>query len=161
MNSNKKIRVLMVCMGNICRSPLAHGLFESRVKQAGLTEQIEVDSAGTHAYHIGKQPDPRSQQTALRHGLDLNDQRGRQVADSDFVEFDYILAMDSDNLAGLLARCPAEHVAKLQLFMAFAPDHPLREVPDPYYGGDGGFEQVYEMVDAAAAGLLQTIRQGL
>lgn len=155
----KKIKVLMVCMGNICRSPLAHGLFEDMVAREGLIDLIDVDSAGTHAYHIGERPDPRSQETALRHGFDLSGQRARRVAGQDFERFDYILAMDRDNLSILLDNCPDQHRHKLGLFMEFAPGHPEREVPDPYYGGASGFERVYAMVEAASRGLLEEIRK--
>ncbi|MCW8917581.1 MAG: low molecular weight phosphotyrosine protein phosphatase [Gammaproteobacteria bacterium] len=154
----EKIKVLMVCMGNICRSPLAQGVFERRVEEAGLAHRIVTDSAGTHAYHVGNLPDPRSQQTALRHGIDLSAQRAREVAAVDFEAFDYLLAMDNDNHALLSARCPEEHLHKLRLFLEFAPQLAATEVPDPYYGGDSGFEQVYQLIDAAADGLLAAIK---
>jgi len=153
-----KVRVLFVCMGNICRSPLAQGLFENTVREAGLEEVVEIDSAGTHAYHIGEPPDPRSQETARRHGFDLSTQRGRQVRGSDFHEFDYILAMDRDNLAILEEMCPAGHEERLHLFLGFAPQLAEAEVPDPYYGGPSGFDRVYDLIEAAAAGLLEDIR---
>lgn len=145
-------------MGNICRSPLAHGLFEHRVEKAGLAPRIAVDSAGTHAYHVGEKPDPRSQSTALAHGFDLSSQRARKVGASDFAHFDYVLAMDNDNHALLAAQCPVEHRHKLKLFLEFAPDLAVREVPDPYYGGPEGFEHVYRLIDAAADGLLADIQ---
>lgn len=148
----------MVCMGNICRSPLAHGLFEHLVELEGLAGRIEVDSAGTHAYHVGEPPDPRSQDTARRRGIDISGQRGRRVAAADFERFDYILAMDRDNHALLVAQCPGEHLHKVKLFLDFAPQLPKREVPDPYYGGPDGFEHVYELIEAAANGLLVDIR---
>jgi protein-tyrosine phosphatase len=154
----KKIKVLMVCMGNICRSPLAQGLFEQRVEEAGLAHRIAADSAGTHAYHVGNPPDPRSQQTAQRHGIDLSAQRARQVVASDFEEFDYVLAMDRDNHALLSAQCPEAYRHRLRLFLEFAPQLAQREVPDPYYGGDSGFEQVYQLIDAAADGLMAEIK---
>lgn len=157
----KKVNVLMVCMGNICRSPLAHGIFERLVEEAGLAERISVDSAGTHAYHIGEPPDPRSQETASKRGIDLSTQRGRKVAADDFERFDYILAMDNGNFTMLVDACPSEHRGKVRLFMEFAPEHGAREVPDPYYGGASGFENVYDMVDAAARGLLEEIRKTL
>lgn len=152
-----KVKVLFVCMGNICRSPLAHGLFEHRVEEAGLSKAISIDSAGTHAYHVGNTPDPRSQQTAKRHGIDLSAQRARQVRESDFEQFDYVIAMDRDNHAILSAQCPAEHRHKLKLFLEFAPQLSETEVPDPYYGGDSGFEHVYQLIDAAADGLMADI----
>jgi len=153
-----EVNVLMVCMGNICRSPLAHGLFEDLVEKAGLSERVRVDSAGTHAYHVGEEPDPRSQQTALRHGIDLSSQRARRVASEDFEQFDYILAMDRDNFGILMRSASPEHHHKIHMFLEFAPEMPAEEVPDPYYGGADGFDKVYDLVEAAAAGLLQHIR---
>jgi len=155
----KKIKVLMVCMGNICRSPMAHGYFEHAVREAGLQGQIEVDSAGTHAYHIGEPPDARAQQTARQHGIDLSGQRARKALREDFARFDYVLAMDRDNYALLAELCPEGEEQRLRLFLDFAPQLPEREVPDPYYGGDAGFERVFDMVEAAAQGLLAEIRQ--
>ena len=152
-----KIKVLFICMGNICRSPLAHGLFEHRVEKTGLADRITIDSAGTHAYHVGNLPDPRSQQTAQSHGIDLSSQRARQVVVSDFEHFDYVLAMDKDNYSLLSAQCPDEHQYKLKLFLEFASQLDETEVPDPYYGGDSGFEQVYQLIDVAADGLMADI----
>lgn len=149
----------MVCMGNICRSPLAHGHFEALVAAEGLSERILIDSAGTHAYHVGNPPDPRSQKTAQRHGLDLSQQRARQVKGADFDEFDYVIAMDQENLAILHSQADAQQREKIRLFLDYAPQLPEREVPDPYYGGADGFEHVYRLVDAASRGLLQAIRE--
>ena len=157
----KKIRVLFVCMGNICRSPTAHSVFEQLVRDAGLEANVEVDSAGTHAYHVGEPPDRRAQQTARGRGIDLSGQRARKVHDADFHEFDYILAMDEDNLHGLRSRCPPECEDRLHLFLSFAPRMGEREVPDPYYGGTHGFEHVFDLVDAAGRGLLEDIRARL
>jgi protein-tyrosine phosphatase len=148
-------------MGNICRSPTAHGVFRNLVELQGLGKVIEIDSAGTHAYHVGESPDPRAQQTARRRGVDLSDLRARQARRADFAAFDYVLAMDEDNLRGLRAICPPEAEHKLGLFMAFAPDYGATSVPDPYYGGDRGFDQVFDMVEAAALGLLNEIRERL
>jgi protein-tyrosine phosphatase len=156
-----KIKVLFCCMGNICRSPLAHGYFAHLVAQHGLNESIEVDSAGTHAYHVGNPPDPRSQQTALRHGIDISTQRARQASSDDLREFDFVIAMDNENLTLLRQRCPAGHEAKITLFMDHAPQRGEREVPDPYYGGAEGFEQVFDMVQEAAHGLLARVREQL
>jgi protein-tyrosine phosphatase len=158
MSNEPRVKVLMVCMGNICRSPLAHGLFQHLVKEAGLTDLVEIDSAGTHAYHVGEPPDPRSRETALRRGIDLSEQRARKVSQRDFDYYDYILAMDLDNLAILQSACPTEHREKIRLFLDFAKDVAESEVPDPYYGGESGFESVYDLVDAAANGLLKEIR---
>ena len=159
MIQQKKIKVLFVCMGNICRSPTAHGVFEKLVNDEGLSHRIEVDSAGTHAYHIGEPPDKRSQQTAFAHGFDLSYIRGRQVTSEDFAYYDYILAMDKDNYANLSHLCTGEDCSKLFLFLSFAPQlKPIDEVPDPYYGGSKGFENVYDMIIQASDGLLAEIK---
>lgn len=155
----EKVRVLFVCMGNICRSPTAHGVFRQRVAEAGLIEHIEIASAGTHAYHVGEPPDKRAQETARRRGIDLGDLRARRAAQADLVDFDYVLAMDQDNYLALLDICPSGMREKVQLFMDFAPHMRTREVPDPYYGGPTGFERVFDLVEAAAAGLLDEIRR--
>jgi len=157
-NESPHVRVLFVCMGNICRSPTAQGVFRKLVREAGLEDAVEVDSAGTHAYHVGNAPDPRAQQTARGRGLDLSDLRARQIRQEDFAHFDYILAMDEDNFYALSLICPAEHQGKLRLLMEFADHWGEREVPDPYYGGDQGFERVFDMVEAACRGLLDEIR---
>lgn len=154
------VRVLFVCMGNICRSPMAEGVFRRMLESAGLSDKVYVDSAGTHSYHIGAPPDSRSQATARRRGVELRGLRARQVVVNDFVEFEHVLAMDRDNLEHLLALCPdAALRTRVQLFMDFAPDLPEREVPDPYYGGAGGFERVMDLVEEAAQGLLVHIRE--
>ncbi len=154
----KKIRVLFVCLGNICRSPTAEGVFAQRVADAGLAEQIEIDSAGTHAYHIGNPPDPRTREVAAARGIDLSHLRARQVAKGDFAAFDYLIAMDRDNLDHLRASCPKAHLDRLHLLTDFAPNEPEDEVPDPYYGGPSGFERVFDLVTVAADGLLRHIR---
>lgn len=146
-------------MGNICRSPTAHGLFRKLVEESGLEEVVEIDSAGTHAYHVGNPPDPRAQATARRRGLELSDLRARQVCQKDFERFDYILAMDEDNYYSLSLICPLEHQGKLKLLMEYAGHWGEREVPDPYYGGDQGFERVFDMVEEACRGLLEEIRR--
>ncbi len=157
-----KIKVLMVCMGNICRSPLAHGVFERMVEDEGLAHLIEVDSSGTGAWHVGNRPDPRSQEVAMRHGLDLTGQRARKVTAEDIDNFDYILAMDSENLSILHELAGNERSQeKISLFLDFAQDLALSEVPDPYYGGPQGFDDVYELVEAASIGLLQSINKRL
>lgn len=153
------IRVLFVCMGNICRSPTAHGVFEALVQREGLSERIFVDSAGTHSYHIGKAPDPRSQETAISRGFDLSHLRARQAISEDFEEFDYILAMDRSNYEDLQAISPPGLSDKLYLFLDFAPEVSTNEVPDPYYGGGDGFEKVFDMVEVASEGLLNRIRE--
>ncbi|HMT92302.1 low molecular weight protein-tyrosine-phosphatase [uncultured Thiothrix sp.] len=151
----KQVSVLFVCMGNICRSPTAQGVFESLVQRSGLAEVIRIDSAGTHAYHIGHQPDSRSQQAALGRGVDLSKQRARQVQTTDFSDFDYFLAMDLHNLQALQRFAQAQQAKNLQLFMEFASRWREREVPDPYYGGSQGFERVLDMIEDASEGLLE------
>jgi len=155
------VKVLFVCMGNICRSPTAHGVFRELVQREGLHELIEIDSAGTHAYHVGKGPDERAQATARTRGIDLSDLRARQVAAEDFEHYDYVIAMDQENYISLSRQCPEQLVERIYMFMDFAPQMRTREVPDPYYGGAQGFERVFDLVDAAAAGLLEEIRQRL
>ncbi len=145
-------------MGNICRSPTAEGVFRHVVERDGLSANIHIDSAGTHAYHIGDPPDARSQAAAAKRGYDLSAQRARQVAAEDFAEFDYVLAMDAHNRELLLQRCPAPHRGKVRLFLEFAEGAAVREVPDPYYGGAQGFEAVLDLVEDAADGLLRHIK---
>ena len=154
-----KVKVLFVCMGNICRSPTAEGVFRHLLRARGLHESIFVDSAGTHAYHVGNPPDPRALRTALGRGIDLSDLRARQVRDEDFHHFDYILAMDRDNLADLSAACPDAQRTKLSLFLRYAPHLELQDVPDPYYGGPAGFERVLDMIEDAAQGFLDNLVQ--
>jgi protein-tyrosine phosphatase len=159
MSEQQRVRVLFVCMGNICRSPTAQGVFRKLLDTEGLTDLIEIDSAGTHGYHIGAPPDRRALETAVRRGIDLSDLRARRVAQEDFDYFDYVLAMDQDNYHSLSSICPPGQQHKLMLLMDFAPDLRTREVPDPYYGGASGFERVLDMVEAAAEGLLADIRR--
>jgi len=159
MNQNKKIKVLFVCMGNICRSPTADAVFRHLVKEAGADHMIHVDSAGTHAYHIGDPPDQRTQDTARQRGYRMHDLRARAVQASDFEEFDYILAMDKENLSLLQQRSPHQHTSKIQLFMQYSTQaNPNVEVPDPYFGGHQGFELVLDMVEEASQGLLTHLR---
>ena len=155
------MKILFVCMGNICRSPMAEGVFKHHVKQAGLDGSIATDSAGTHDYHVGEPPDPRAQRAALRRGYDLSVLRARQVDPGDFSSFDYVLAMDEQNLRLLERLCPSQHAHKLKLFMEFSTGPALREVPDPYYGGEQGFERVLDMVERAAQELLDHLRRRL
>jgi protein-tyrosine phosphatase len=144
-------------MGNICRSPTAHGVFQHLVNTRNLQDQIFIDSAGTHAYHIGEKPDARSQATARSRGIDLSYQRARKVETADFDAFDYVLAMDRSNYENLKAISDASQQEKLHLFMSFADNWKETEVPDPYYGGSQGFERVFDMVEAASEGLLAEI----
>lgn len=153
-----KVSVLFVCMGNICRSPTAEAVFRQYVEHAGLSEHILVDSAGTHDYHIGDPPDARTQRAAQQRGYDMSGLRGRQVGVEDFERFDYVLAMDHANLV-ILQRLAKQGVGNPHLFLEYARHRAGREVPDPYYGGADGFERVLDMVEDAAEGLLQHIRQ--
>jgi protein-tyrosine phosphatase len=146
-------------MGNICRSPTAHGVFRSLVVGEQLADVVHIDSAGTHAYHVGNEPDRRAQETARRRGIDLSDLVARRVSVEDFAQFDYVVAMDQDNFVSLSEICPDEHREKIHMFMDFAPQMRTREVPDPYYGGATGFERVFDLVEAASAGLLEDIRR--
>jgi protein-tyrosine phosphatase len=159
VESMKKTKLLFVCMGNICRSPTAEGVMQKLIADAGLQHAIDIDSAGTHSYHVGASPDRRSQAAALQRGYDLSKQRSRQVADSDFVHFDLLLAMDKDNLYLLRQRCPEQYQHKLKLMMEFAEHSPVTEVPDPYVGGMEGFEHVLDYLEDACGGLLHTLRK--
>jgi len=154
---NNKINVVFVCMGNICRSPTAEGVFRHVVKQRNLSEKIEIDSAGTHAYHIGESPDSRSQSTALTRGVNLSAQRARKAMAEDFERFDYVIAMDRSNYEDLKRLGQGSDLTRLHLFMDFTPVWDNQEVPDPYYGGANGFEQVFDMVQSASEGLLEHI----
>lgn len=153
------LNVLFVCLGNICRSPLAEGVFIHQVEEAGLSERIAVDSAGTGGYHTGERADPRSREVAERHGVDLPS-RARKVRDSDFVEFTHVVAMDAQNKRDLLARCPGEHEGKVFLLRDHDPDGP-GDVPDPYYGGPKGFDLIYDQVERSCRQLLSTLSSEL
>lgn len=153
------VKVLFICLGNICRSPTAHGVFSQQVAGAGLAGQVEVDSAGTSGWHDGASPDSRSVAEATARGYDLSFIHSRKVLDKDFIEQDLILAMDQDNLEDLLARCPAEHQHKIKLFLDFSNETITREVPDPYYGGDEGFSRVFDLVELGGLALLQHIKE--
>ncbi len=148
------MRILFVCMGNYCRSPTAEGVFRATVRERAPGLALEIDSAGTHDYHVGKAPDPRSVEAAARRGIDLTGLRARQVVDADFERFDYIIAMDRENRAELLGRSPPQARGRVRLFMEFADRPDVPEVPDPYYGGPGGFELVLDLVEEASIGLL-------
>lgn len=151
------IRVLFVCLGNICRSPSAHGIFRTKVAAAGLEAFIEIDSAGTAAWHEGKSPDARSVSHASKRGYDLSDLRARQAVAADFSKFDCILAMDSENLANLQKLKPANYSGHLGLMLNFL-QPPKIDVPDPYYGGEQGFESVLDMLELACDALLEKIQ---
>jgi len=146
-------------MGNICRSPTAEGVFRRMVELANLSHQIEIDSAGTHSYHIGKAPDSRAMQIAQAREYDLSGLKSRRVTEQDCEQFDYVIAMDEENMIILQEMCPDNHENKLFLLLDFAPDLTLREVPDPYYGGKKGFERVLNLVEDASRELLQHITE--
>jgi protein-tyrosine phosphatase len=148
-------RILLVCMGNICRSPMAEGVLRGRVAAAGLSAQFEFDSAGTLDAHANEPPDPRAQRVAAAHGYDISHLRARQVRSDDFVRFDLLLAMDRNNLAALQRMTPSAAQDKLRLFMSLADTASAEDVPDPYYGSLAGFERVLALCEAAASGLLR------
>ncbi|MBT8441971.1 MAG: low molecular weight phosphotyrosine protein phosphatase [Gammaproteobacteria bacterium] len=152
-----KYSVLFVCMGNICRSPTAEGVFRHVLAEAGLAGKVRVDSAGTHAYHVGEPPDRRAQAAAERRGITLADIRARRVGESDFSEFDYVIAMDRLNLHTLAEVAAEEYRDRLSLFLDFRSGSE-QEVPDPYYGGAAGFERVLDLVEEASRALLETLR---
>ena len=159
MADARKVSVLFVCMGNICRSPTAEGVMRKHLE--GLTEElsVEVDSAGTHAYHAGQAPDPRAIEAAARRGIDLSGQIARAVEHADFERFDLILAMDEDNLAILENMRPPGSRSQVGLLLAYSRSYPVGSVPDPYYGGRNGFERVLDMLEDACAGLLQHLQK--
>ena len=151
-------RILFVCMGNICRSPTAEGVAKHFINNKKLFDIVEVDSAGTHGYHVGDPPDARTRQAALRRGIDLSAKRARQVRPEDFERFDLLLAMDHDNLDLLRRACPRHFLGKTDLFMHYSTGFAADEVPDPYYGGRDGFELVLDMAQHGVKGLLATLR---
>ena len=150
--------VLFVCTGNICRSPTAEGVFRALVEKNDLAETVTVDSAGTAGWHVGDPPDPRSCEAALRRGVDIAGQRARQFRTDDFRQFEFVIALDESHLRQLELMCPDGHPNPPRMFLDFAPALGLRDVPDPYYGGPDGFEDVLDMIEAASAGLLAEIR---
>ena len=147
-------KILFVCLGNICRSPVAEGVFAHVAEQAGHGDRFELDSAGTGSWHVGNPPDPRSVVAAAARGIDLSNLRARQVCKRDFMTFDLILAMDAANHATLLALAPQDYAEKIQLFLNNTPDGGKREVPDPYYGGEVGFEDILDLVEEGSRALL-------
>jgi protein-tyrosine phosphatase len=152
------MKILFVCMGNICRSPTAEGVFRSHARRLAPALDIEFDSAGTHAYHVGEPPDPRTIDAAARRGIDLTDLRARQVSNDDFERFDLIVAMDRLNHATLLDRSPPEHRERIRTLLEFAGKAAPADVPDPYYGGATGFDDVLDLVESAVEGLLAEAR---
>jgi protein-tyrosine phosphatase len=155
------IRVLFVCLGNICRSPTAEGVFTALLAERGFTAAVEADSCGTGDWHVGSPPDARAILEAARRGYDLSHLQARVLQTHDFERFDYILAMDRANLEVLQAMCPVDYSGRLDLFLSYAADSGLDEVPDPYYGGDEGFSQVLDIIEVASEGLLEALRRDL
>ncbi|WP_370978737.1 low molecular weight protein-tyrosine-phosphatase [Agaribacterium sp. ZY112] len=155
------IRVLFVCLGNICRSPTAEAVFRAEVEKAGLSKLIDIDSAGTSNWHVGKAPDPRAIQAGKSRHYDLSALRGRQAISDDFEAFDYVLAMDQSNFDDLAAIAPSQYLSRLHLFLDFSKQDAYREVPDPYYGGDQGFALVLDLIEDASQGLLLDIQKRL
>jgi len=155
------IRVLFVCTGNICRSPTAEGVFRQLVRAENLHEHILVDSAGTHDYHVGEEPDRRSMLAAAGRGYDLSGLRARQLASTDFAEFDYLLAMDRGHRLILKRFAPREDRQKVAMFLDFSRKYSGQDVPDPYYGGGQGFERVLDLIEDGAAGLLVDVKKKL
>jgi protein-tyrosine phosphatase len=156
--NSEQVKVLFVCMGNICRSPTAHGVFQSLVDAESLSEDILVDSAGLHSFHVGNPPDLRSQAAARGHGVELSHLRARQFVSADFMDFDFLLAMDESNYSGMQRLQPESPRGRLSMMLEHSSKYGRTEIPDPYYGDDG-FELVYDMAANACAGLLATIRQ--
>ena len=152
------MNVLFVCLGNICRSPSAEGVFSQVLEAQGMQDKVTVDSCGIGDWHIGKSPDARAQQAASRRGIDISHLRARQLCREDFARFDYILAMDHDNLDAIQAMQPADYAGESCLFLAFA-GQPDSAVPDPYYGGEEGFEDVLNLIETASQGLVTPLRQ--
>lgn len=149
--------VLFVCLGNICRSPTAEAVFRKRAKATGVA--VIIESAGTSGWHTGEPPDSRSQEAGVKRGYDFTGQESRKVCANDFVMFDYILAMDLSNKHDLLSICPEPYQSKIKLFMEFAPDVDVQDVPDPYYGGADGFDHVLDLIERASDGLIKAIHR--
>ena len=157
MPEKSTVSVLFVCMGNICRSPTAHGVFQQLVDDQGLADIIRVDSAGTHSYHIGNPPDARSQAAAKDRGVDLSGLRARRFVAADFEDFDYLIGMDEDNVRHMQALSPEDANTRAELMLDYSNQYTRPDVPDPYFGNDG-FDLVFDMIDDASKGLLRHIR---
>lgn len=154
------VSALFVCMGNICRSPTAHGVMRNKLQHRNLENQITIDSAGTHAYHIGEQADARSRALARKKGIDMDDLRARKIAITDYDNYDFILAMDSENLSLINYYAPENHQAKIVSFLSYAQQAghcTVLDVPDPYYGGAQGFEDVFTLIDTGCEALITTL----
>lgn len=157
--NNPEFKILFVCMGNICRSPTAEAVFHHKLMERRLLHKVKVDSAGTHNYHPHSPPDARSQKHALKRGYDLSRLRARAVVETDFEEFDLLLTMDWDNRALLEERCPAQHQHKIRGLAEFLQTTSASVIPDPYYGGEQGFEQVLDLIEESSEGLLKWVKQ--
>ena len=155
--TEQKHRILFVCMGNICRSPTAEGLLISKVSAENVSHKFEIDSCGTHDYHLGHSPDSRTQEAAALRGINLSDLRSRKIKLSDFEYYDLILVMDKLNENFLMNLCPNEYQNKIKLMLSYLPDYPIDEVPDPYYGGEDGFDQVLDILEEAIEALYEDI----
>ena len=155
--TEQKHRILFVCMGNICRSPTAEGLLIEKVNAENASLKFEIDSCGTHDYHLGHPPDTRSQEAAAQRGIDLSHLRSRKIRSSDFEYYDLILVMDNLNLVNLMRLCPDDHKYKIKLMLDYLPGHSLNEVPDPYYGGERGFEEVLDILEEAIEALYEDL----
>ncbi len=153
------IGVMFVCLGNICRSPMAEGAFRQHVEAAGLGHAFRIMSSGTAGYHVGEAPDPRSQAAAAAHGVDISMLRGRQRVRADLESYDYVIAMDRSNWSDIQKLARRGHSAKISMLLEELPDAGTTEVPDPYYGGDSGFERVWSLVDRSSAALLARLRR--
>jgi protein-tyrosine phosphatase len=153
--NDPKYRILFVCMGNICRSPTAEAIFYRKLADRELLQKVKIDSAGTHNFHPDAPPDERSQMHALKRGYDMSYLRARQIVDSDFEEFDLLLTMDWDNRALLEERCPPQHLQKVRGLAEFLQTSQASVIPDPYYGGDQGFEHVLDLIEEASEGLMK------
>jgi protein-tyrosine phosphatase len=158
---SQPLRVLFVCMGNICRSPTAEGVFRKLVAQSAHNGAIDIDSAGTHGYHEGEPPDPRSISHAAKRGIDISGLRARKIVSADFSRFDYVVAMDENNHRQLMAACPSRFQHKISLLMEWSDDEEALEVPDPYYGEGNGFEVVLDLVQSGCEGLLDGLADTL
>lgn len=158
MNNENQVKVLFVCMGNICRSPSAEGVFNKLINEQQLEDSFSIDSAGTHAYHTGESPDLRSQKAAQEREVNLSKIRARKVIMGDFEDYDFLLAMDKNNHSDMMQACPEEYQHKIKLFLDYAPHLDTNEVPDPYYGGDYGFERVLDLIEEASTGFLQKLK---
>ena len=159
MLNHEAFKILFVCTGNICRSPMAEGVFLTKMRDAGLDKYVQLDSCGTHGFHVGESPDARAQRAAKKRGYDLSSQRARQVGKEDFVNFDLILAMDWENHALLQQLAPRQFHHKIKLLMSFATEHESAVVPDPYYGGPDGFETALDYIEDAATNLVDFVRR--